>query len=186
MHSHIADASWGVHQTQNLCHIRLHVGTLPSRNDALRQSEQALLGQLEQLASLHPRNPSRETQPAAPSGSGQPSEQPAASQQDAVATAGQAAPSDRDASTATGQSQSAPQAGQPGAQAQTPSAANAARGLAQALEGNAQSGRITSAMFGSAMEAAMAAARQVHCRNTMYMCSLQSICFVRHCMTASS
>lgn len=30
------------------------------------------------------------------------------------------------------------------------------------LEGNTRAGRITSAMFGSAMEAAMAAARQVH------------------------
>ena len=143
------------------------------RTEALRQSEQALLGQLEQLASLHPRHEGREAQPTAASGSGQPSQQqqpaaPAAStptqQTSAAATtpaAAQSGPNEGNPPTGAGGTRSPPQPALFRTPAQVPSAGDAARGLAQVLEGNARAGRITSAMFGSAMEAAMAAARQV-------------------------
>ena len=150
------------------------------RDEQLQARHQELQGQLEELTSIQ--NRAVQALQAAAAGSGQRAQQPAAhpapptaqpssSQQAAPSTTGQAgsaAPA-TGASTAAaaGPSQSTPQP----VPFRTPAAsaapnASGARGLAQVLEpspagSDARAGRITSAMFGSAMQAAMAAAQQV-------------------------
>lgn len=128
---------------------------------------------MEQVLSLHPHHRARNAQPgaqpgaqsAAASGSGQPSQQQQPTEPAAPSTAqpsagDQAGPSQGNAAR-TGGTRSPPQPALFRTPAQTPTAGDAARGLAQVLGDNARTGQITSAMFGSAMEAAMAAARQV-------------------------
>ena len=158
------------------------------RDEQLQARHQELQGQLAELTSIQ--NRAVQALQAAAAGSGQRAQQPAAhpapptaqpssSQQAAPSTAGQPGPaapaapatgastSTAAAAAAAGPSQSTPQPvlfRMPAA----PAAPNAsgARGLAQVLEpspagSDARAGCITSAMFGSAMQAAMAAAQQV-------------------------
>ena len=144
------------------------------RSEAAQIREQ--LEQMEQVLSLNPHRarsaqagaqPGAQpaAQPAAASGGGQPSQEqqptgPAAPSTAQPSSVDQAGPSQGNAAGTQG-IRSPPQPALFRTPAQTPSAGDAARGLAQVLGDNARSGRITSAMFGSAMEAAMAAARQV-------------------------
>lgn len=143
-----------------------------SRSEAAQIREQ--LEQMEQVLSLHPHHRARnaqlgvppEAQPAAASRGGQPSQQQQPTEPAAPSTAqpsggDQAGPSQGNAASTEG-TRSPPQPALFRTPAQTPSAGDPARGLAQVLGDNARSGQITSAMFGSAMEAAMAAARQVN------------------------
>ncbi|DBB00800.1 TPA: hypothetical protein ACH3X1_000730 [Trebouxia sp. C0004] len=150
------------------------------RNEQLQARHQELQGQLEELTSIQ--NRAVQALQAAAAGSGQRAQQPAApptaqpnsSQQAAPSTADQGGPAApaapaTGASTSTaavGPSQSTPQP-VPFRTLAAPAAPNAtsARGLAQVLEpspagSDARAGRITSAMFGSAMQAAMQAAQQ--------------------------
>ena len=149
------------------------------RDEQLQARHQELQGQLEELTSIQ--NRAVQALQAAAAGSGQRAQQPAAhpapptaqpssSQQAAPSTTGQAgsaAPATGAAAAAAGPSQSTPHPvpfRSPAASA-APNASGA-RGLAQVLEpspagSDARAGRITSAMFGSAMQAAMAAAQQV-------------------------
>ena len=151
------------------------------RDEQLQARNQELQGQLEELTSIQ--NRAVQALQAAAAGSGQRAQQPAAhpapptaqpssSQQAAPSTTGQAgsaapATGASTAAAAAGPSQSTPHP----VPFRTPAAsaapnASGARGLAQVLEpspagSDARAGRITSAMFGSAMQAAMAAAQQV-------------------------
>jgi hypothetical protein len=150
------------------------------RDEQLQARHQELQGQLEELTSIQ--NRAVQALQAAAAGSGQhaqqpapqpapPTAQPSISQQAAPSTAGPAAPAapatGAGAAAAAGPSHSTPQP-VPFRTPAAPAAPNAsgARGLAQVLEpspagSDARAGRITSAMFGSAMQAAMAAAQQV-------------------------
>lgn len=152
------------------------------RDEQLQARHQELQGQLEELTSIQ--NRAVQALQAAAAGSGQRAQQPAAhpapptaqpssSQQAAPSTTGQAG----SAAPATGASTAAAAAAGPSQSTphpvpfRSPAAsaapnASGARGLAQVLEpspagSDARAGRITSAMFGSAMQAAMAAAQQV-------------------------
>ena len=162
----------------DLTHFSLH------RDEQLQARHQELQGQLEELTSVQ--NRAVQALQAAAAGSGQraqqpaphpapPTAQPSSSQQAAPSTAGQAGPP-APAAAATGASTAAAAAGSSQSTPQpvpfrTPAApaapnASGARGLAQVLEpspagSDARAGRITSAMFGSAMQAAMVAAQQV-------------------------
>ena len=128
---------------------------------------------MEQVLSLHPARRAQNAQagmqpgaqPAAASGSDQRSQEqqptgPAPPSTAQPSSGDQAGPSQGNAASTQG-TQSPPQPALFRTPAQTPTVSDAARGLAQVLGDNARTGRITSAMFGSAMEAAMAAARQV-------------------------
>ena len=157
------------------------------RGDELQQREEALRAQLEELTSIQTRtvqalqdasaaassapaaaSPGQAAAPAA-AAAANPVTQPAAAAASAasvpVAAAppaqpeAQAGPSTAGNATAAG-IRSPPQP----ALFRTPAApptGDAARGIAQVLEGSARTGRITSAMFGSAIQAALAAATQV-------------------------
>lgn len=147
------------------------------RSEAPHQRQQALLDRLEQLLDpQQPQGPQSGSQPAAASGSGQPSQ----AQQAAAPTAPSAAqPSIGDQAgpsaanpTQTGGRRSPPYPALFRTPAQPPTGSDAARGLAQVLGDNRRPGLITSAMFGSAMEAAMTSARQV-----IKVCFIVRICW---------
>ena len=148
------------------------------RGDELQQREEALRAQLEELTSIQTRavqalqdaSAAASSAPAAAS-SGQAAAPAAAAAnpvtQSAAAAAppaqpeAQAGPSTAGNATTAGSGVRSPP--QP-ALFRTPAApptGDAARGMAQVLEGGARTGRITSAMFGSAIQAALAAATQV-------------------------
>ena len=155
---------------------------------------------MEQVLSLHPahrmqaaRNAQAAAQPgaqpAAASGSDQPSQEQQATGPAAPSTAqpssgDQAGPSQGNAAS-TGGTRSPPQPALFRTPAQTPSVSDDARGLAQVLGDNARTGRITSAMFGSAMEAAMAAARQVCHSPTASLLACSSLASLVHGLTFS-
>lgn len=154
--------------------VSFHGGTflMSLRSEAAQIREQ--LEQMEQVLSLHPHRAQGNgqagaqpgAQPAAASGSGQPSQEQQPARPAAPSTAepsggDRAGPSQGNTASTEG-TRSPPQPALFRTPAQTPTAGGAARGLAQVLGDNACTGQITSAMFGSAMEAAMAAARQVH------------------------
>lgn len=139
------------------------------RGDATGQTGQALMAQVAQLGAMgaaqQPQDPQPGSQPAAASGSGQANQEQQAAAPTALSAAqpsagDQAGPSQANPSR-TGGRRSPPHPALFRTPAQPPSASDAARGLAQVLGDNTRAGRITSAMFGSAMEAAMTAARQV-------------------------
>ena len=152
------------------------------RGDELQQREEALRAQLEELTSIQTRAV-QALQDASAAASSAPA---AASPGQAAAPAAAANPVTQSAAAAA--SAAAGPSAQPEAQAgpsiagnattagsgirsppqpalfRTPAApptGDAARGIAQVLEGSARTGRITSAMFGSAIQAALAAATQV-------------------------
>ena len=138
---------------------------LPCRGEELRQREDMLRAQLQELTSIQQRavqalqastgagNTSQPSSSAAPSAA---SAQAPAQPQPQASTG----PSGTNNAAAAGPgTRSPPQSALFGTPAGGPS--SAAQGLAQVLEGRSRTGRITSAMFGSAIQAAMAAATQV-------------------------
>ena len=152
------------------------------RTEHLRQREQELRGQLEELNSIQNRavqalqaagtalagaqqQPAQAQPGTGPSAGPTATAQPGGGQQAGASSTPRAAPP-ASSTGAAAPSQAPPQ---PALFSRAPTAlnsANAARGLAQVLEGTPAAGGtgpgpITSAMFGSAMQAAMAAAQQV-------------------------
>ncbi len=188
------------HYLTDLTYYLLH------RDEQLQARHQELQGQLEELTSIQ--NRAVQALQAAAAGSGQRAQQPAAqpaplaaqpssSQQAAPSTAGQAGPA-APAAPATGASTAAAVAGPSQSTPQpvpfrTPAApiASGARGLAQVLEpspagSDGRAGRITSAMFGSAMQAAMAAAQQVRALNVIRAESSLLILVLNSCSDPAS
>ena len=149
-----------------------------SRGNDLRQREEALRAQLQELTSIQNRAV-QALQGASAAGTSAPAA--AISAPPPAATAAPSAPAAAVAAAPAVPAQPVAQAGPSTAATATPAGtgtrsppqpalfrtpaappmADAARGMAQVLEGGARTGRITSAMFGSAIQAALAAATQV-------------------------
>ena len=169
--------------TKNACNILL----VWFRGNDLRQREEALRAQLQELTSIQNRAV-QALQGASAAGTSAPAAATPAPPPAATAT-----PSAPDAAVPAVPAQPAAQAGPSTAATATPAGAgtrsppqpalfrtpaapptgDAARGMAQVLEGGTRTGRITSAMFGSAIQAALAAATQVDsdaCYSTAHQC----------------
>lgn len=145
------------------------------RGDELRQREEALRAQLQELTSI------QHCAVQALSNAASSAPAAASSAPPAVASASTPAAASASAPAAAAPAQPSVQAGSSAAAAGTPAGTgirsppqpalfrtpaalptgDSARGMAQVLEGGARTGRITSAMFGSAIQAALAAATQV-------------------------